>query len=60
MIESILALFAVFGCGIGEVGDPDKVSLNDNANHEMFRAIDTQELKGFENLEVQNAEEWFV
>ena len=59
MIESILALFAVFGYGIGETGDPDHVQLENN-NHEMIRAIESQELKGFENLEVHNAEEWFV
>ena len=59
MIESILALFALFGFGTGQTGDPKHCQLY-QSNHEMFRAIETQELKGFENLEVQNAEEWFV
>ena len=59
MIESILALVAFFGYGVGDNDKPDAVTFQP-ANHEMIRAIESQELKGFENLEVHNAEEWFV
>ena len=59
MIESILALAAFFGLGVGDNDNPDYVQMENNT-HEMIRAIDAQELKGFDNLEVHNAEEWFV
>ena len=59
MIESILALLALIGFAEGDGDIPKSVQL-DNNNHEMIRAIESQELKGFENLEVHNAEEWFV
>ena len=59
MIEAIISLLAVcFGAGEGE--DPASYAQTLDNQPEMFRAIDSVELKGFENLEVQEANEWFV
>ncbi len=57
MIESLLALMAFFG--IGEVEDPNNIALHID-NHQIIRAIDSNELKRFNILEAHDANEWFV
>jgi len=59
MIEAIVALMAFFGFGIGDAEDPHKVAFQQD-NQEIIRAINNNELKGFNALEAHNADEWFV
>ena len=59
MIESIISLLAVcFGLGDGA----DKVSYYQapEQDKEMIRVLDGDALKGFDNLEIHQADEWFV
>ena len=51
---------AFLGFGIGEGDDPLHGHLDPEYSQEMIRAIDSNELKGFDQLEVQKADEWFV
>ena len=60
MIESLISLLAIFGFDTGESGDPAKHAQAPEQQIEMIRAIDSLELKGFENLEAHTADEWFV
>ncbi len=60
MIEAIISLLALVGFDNGQSGDPSKYSQLPESKPEMIRAIDSVELKGFDNLEVQQADEWFV
>ena len=60
MIESMISLLAIFGFDGGEGDDPAKYAQAPEHQPEMIRAIDSLELQGFENLEVQTADEWFV
>ena len=60
MIESLISLLAIFGFDGGETEDPKSAALAPQHQPEMIRAIDSLELQGFENLEVQTADEWFV
>ena len=57
MIEAIIAFLACFGTG--EAEDPKMASVEPQ-QIQIIRAIDSQELKGFENLQSHQAEEWFV
>jgi len=60
MIESLVALMAFFGFGIGgDVEDPDKMAFHTD-NQQIIRAIDSNELKGFNTLEAHDADKWFV
>ena len=60
MIESFISLLALLGFGIGEGEDPSASIQAPEYQIEMIRAIDSNELKGFDHLEVQQADEWFV
>lgn len=57
MIEVFVAVMAMFGIGTGD--DPAKVTMQ-NDDQQIIRAIDSQELSGYNNLEALNADEWFV
>ncbi|PCJ46600.1 MAG: hypothetical protein COA74_13370 [Gammaproteobacteria bacterium] len=59
MIESFIALMAIFGFGIGD-GEKPQVKTSDFSNQQIIRAIDSFELRGLNTLEAHNAEEWFV
>ena len=60
MIESLISLLAIFGFDGGETDDPRQAAMAPESKPEMIRAIDSLELKGFENLEAHTADEWFV
>ena len=60
MIESLISLLAIFGFDGGEGEDPKYAAQAPEQQIEMIRAIDSLELKGFENLEAHTADEWFV
>ena len=60
MIESFISLLALMGFGVGDGGKPGDAHLAPQYQQEMIRAIDSTELKGFDHLEVQQADEWFV
>ena len=59
MIESLVALMAFFGFGIGEGEDPDRMAFHSD-NKQIIRAIDSNELRGFNALEAHDADKWFV
>ena len=59
MIESLLALLAFFGFGIGDVDKPNAIALESD-NQQIIRVINSNELKGFNVLEAHDASEWFV
>jgi len=59
MIEAILGLFALLGCGLGDGEVPKGVTL-EQAPQQIIRAIDSPELMGFDSLEAHRADEWFV
>ena len=59
MIESLVALMAFFGFGVGEVEDPDRMAFQSD-NQQIIRAIESNELQGFNSLEAHDADKWFV
>ena len=59
MIESLVALLAFIGFGMGDGEEPNKTALQFD-NQQIIRAIDSNELKGFNVLETHDAKEWFV
>ena len=59
MIESLLAILAFLGCGMGDEDKPF-TSVTDSANQQIIRAIDSTEMTGFNALESHNADQWFV
>ncbi len=59
MIELLVALWAFFGFGIGDAEDPRHVDIQLD-NQQIIKAIDSNELKGFNVLEAHDAKEWFV
>jgi len=60
MIESLVALMAFFGFAMGpDVEDPSKMTLQSDTQ-EIIRAIDSNELQGFNSLEAHDADKWFV
>jgi hypothetical protein len=58
MIEAIFALLAMFGDAEGE--EPCVAATKLDENTQIIRALDSQELKGFDNLQAHQADEWFV
>ena len=60
MIESFISLLALLGFGQADGEDPLHCHISPEYQIEMIRAIDSTELKGFDHLEVQQADEWFV
>ncbi len=60
MIECFISLLAFLGFGTGDGNDPLHGHHAPEYQQEMIRAIDSNELKGFDQLEVQKADEWFV
>ncbi len=59
MIESLIAVLAFLGFGIGDGEEPCAMAL-ESENLQIIRAIDSNELKGFNSLEAHDADEWFV
>ncbi len=60
MIESLFAILAFFGFAVhGDAEDP-YAKAPESANPQIIRAIDSNDLKGFDSLEAIEADEWFV
>ena len=59
MIESILAIMAFLGCGMGDGEEPNAITL-DSTTPQIIRALDSIELQGLNTLESHTADEWFV
>ncbi len=61
MIEALMALLAFIGFGNDGVEDPrcSKMALNSD-NHQIIRAIDSNELMELNALEAHDADKWFV
>ena len=59
MFESLITILAFLGFGIGDAEEP-YAAVYESANPQIIRAIDSNELKGFNSLEAHDADEWFV
>ncbi len=60
MIELLFAILASFGFDVGGDAEDPYTKASESANLEIIRAIDSNDLKGFDSLEAIEADEWFV
>ncbi len=60
MIELLFAILTFFGFEIPEDADDPYTKAPESANPQIIRAIDSNDLKGFDSLEAIEADEWFV
>ncbi len=60
MIEALMALMAFFGCGKGGAEQPYTNTAFNSDNHQIIRAIDSNELMELNALEAHDADKWFV